>query len=75
MIIRADATIESDNKNSSFFSRSVMDMKLYPGDTIFVPEAFDRRTGYTQFMQGAKDWTTILYQFGIGAAAWKTLRN
>lgn len=75
MIIRADATIESDNKNSSFFSRSVMDMKLYPGDTIFVPEAFDRRTSYTQFMQGAKDWTTILYQFGIGAAAWKTLKN
>lgn len=75
MVIRADASIDSDNKNSGFFSKSVMDMKLYPGDTIFVPEAFDRRTSYTQFMQGAKDWTTILYQFGIGAAAWKTLKN
>jgi protein involved in polysaccharide export with SLBB domain len=75
MVIRADASIDSDNKSSSYFSKSVMDMKLYPGDTIFVPEAFDRRTAYTQFMQGAKDWTTILYQFGIGAAAWKTLKN
>jgi hypothetical protein len=35
----------------------------------------DRRTAYTQFIQGAKDWTTILYQFGIGAAAFRTLRN
>lgn len=75
MVIRADGSIDSDNKNSGFFSKSVMDMKLYAGDTIFVPEAFDRRTSYTQFMQGAKDWTTILYQFGIGAAAWKTLKN
>lgn len=75
MIIRADATIESDIKNTSFFNKSVMNMKLYPGDTIFVPETFDRRSSYTQFMQGAKDWTTILYQFGIGAAAWKTLKN
>lgn len=75
IVIRADGSIDSENKSSSFFSKRVMDMKLYPGDTIFVPEAFDRRTPYTQFMQGAKDWTTILYQFGIGAAAWKTLKN
>jgi len=35
----------------------------------------DRRTTYTQFMEGAKDWTTLLYQFGLGAAALKTIRN
>ena len=75
MVIRADASIESNFKNSGLFGQNVLDSTLYPGDTIFVPELFDRRTSYTQFMQGAKDWTTILYQFALGAAAWKTLKN
>ena len=48
---------------------------VYPGDSIFVPEKIDRRTGYVQFMQGAKDWTQLIYQFGLGAAAYKTLKN
>jgi hypothetical protein len=52
-----------------------MATRLQPGDSIFIPEVLDRRTAYTQFIQGAKDWTTILYQFGIGAAAFRTLRN
>ncbi len=75
LIIRADGSIDSDAKGMGFFDSKVLDMSLYPGDYIFVPEVLDRRTPYTQFISGAKDWTTILYQFGIGAAAWKTLRN
>ncbi len=75
MVIRADASIESNFKNAGMFGQNVLDSTLYPGDTIFVPELFDRRTAYTQFIQGAKDWTTILYQFALGAAAWKTLKN
>ena len=75
MVIRADASIESNFKNSGLFGQNVLDSTLYPGDTIFVPELFDRRTAYTQFMQGAKDWTTIMYQFALGTAAWKTLKN
>lgn len=35
-----------------------------PGDTVFVPEEMDKST----FVQSAKDWTQILYQFGIGIA-------
>ena len=42
-----------------------------PGDTIFVPEELNKTT----FLQEAKDWTQILYQFGIGAAALKTIKN
>jgi protein involved in polysaccharide export with SLBB domain len=42
-----------------------------PGDTVFVPEELSKTT----FMQEAKDWATILAQFGLGAAAIKTLRN
>ncbi len=52
-----------------------MKTRVYPGDTVFVPELIDRRTPYTQFIQGAKDWTQLLYQFGLGAVAIKTLRN
>ena len=50
-----------------------MSAALQPGDAIFVPEEVDKRTGYTRFIEGAKDWTQLLYQFGIGAAAWKSL--
>ena len=49
--------------------------KIKPGDTLFVPSILDRRTVMSMFVQGAKDWTTILYQFAIGAAAFKTLKN
>jgi protein involved in polysaccharide export with SLBB domain len=75
MVIRADGSIESNFKNSGMFGQNILSATLHPGDTIFVPELFDRRTPYTQFMQGAKDWTTLLYQFALGAAAWKTLKN
>jgi SLBB domain len=78
MIIRADGSVEADlSTSNSWFGRgsTVLSRTLYPGDTLFVPEKVDRRTGYSKFIQGAKDWTAILYQFGIGAAALKTLRQ
>jgi hypothetical protein len=52
-----------------------MGLRLNPGDSVFVPEVLDRRSAYVQFIDGAKDWTQILYQMGLGAAAIKTLRN
>ena len=39
-------------------------VRAEPGDTVFVPEEMDKTT----FVQAAKDWTQILYQFGIGIA-------
>lgn len=39
-----------------------------PGDTMFVPEEMDKTT----LVQSAKDWTQILYQFGIGLAGIKS---
>jgi hypothetical protein len=78
MIIRADGSVETDHSvNRSWFSRgsTVLTRPLGPGDTLFVPEKIDRRTGYTKFIQGAKDWTSILYQFGLGVAAVKILRQ
>lgn len=77
LIIRADGSVESNPAVRSWVSAggSFMARKLQPGDSVFVPEKVDRRTAYTRFIQGAKDWTAILYQFGLGAAGLKTLRN
>ena len=75
LLIRADGSVEGSARRSSFWSSGVLDEKLNPGDSIFVPGLIDRRTTYTRFIEGAKDWTTLLYQFGLGAAALKTIRN
>lgn len=75
MVIRADGTVESNSQRFSLWSSGAMSKKLNPGDSVFVPGVIDRRSAYTQFIQGAKDWTAILYQFGLGAAALKTLRS
>jgi protein involved in polysaccharide export with SLBB domain len=44
-------------------------VNLMPGATIVVPQKLDT----TSFTKHLKDWTTILYQFGLGAAALKVL--
>ena len=76
MVLRADGSVESDaGRWLSNLTGGVKAKPLYPGDAIFVPEKLDRRTGYVQFMTAAKDWTQLIYQMGIGAAAIKTLRQ
>ena len=78
MIIRADGSVDSDAQRANDFFKfgpGLRDHKLYPGDAIFIPEKLDRETAYTKFIRGAKDWTAIFYQFGLGAAGIKTLRQ
>lgn len=78
LLIRADGTVQSNKAGRSWLglgNANFMTSVLNPGDTVFIPEVLDRRSAYTQFIQGAKDWTTLLYQFGLGAAALKTIRN
>ena len=77
IILRADGSAESSPKGiirKNLWGASVLDKKLYPGDSVLVPEVIDRRTPYTAFIQGAKDWTQLIYQMGLGAVAFKTLR-
>lgn len=72
-VVRANGTVVSNAQSSGWFglSSSLGSLAAQPGDTIFVPEQMDRTT----FLQVAKDWTQILYQFGLGAAALKTIRQ
>lgn len=72
-VLRANGSVISARQsNSGWFGRSALaDVAALPGDTVFVPEEMNKTT----FIQEAKDWTQILYQFGLGAAALKTLKN
>ncbi len=77
-LIRADGSVLANPARLSTFGwgqRSFLKLPLNPGDSVFVPEVVDRRTAYTQFIDGAKDWTQLLFQLGLGAAAVKTLRD
>jgi len=75
-VLRADGSIVARGVGGGFFSWGdrVLDLVLQPGDTIVVPEKIDRETRYTAFMRGLKDWTQVIYQLGLGAAAIKVLR-
>lgn len=73
-VLRANGSVVSARQSSSGWlsTRSgVALLPAMPGDTVFVPEELNKTT----FAQEAKDWAQILYQFGIGAAAFKTLKN
>ena len=74
-VLRADGTVQGGT-NPGLFSgmfSSNRSLTLMPGDMVVVPEKADRETAYSSFVRGAKDWTAILAQFGLGAAAFRSL--
>ena len=71
-VINADGTVLHASSAGRF--GNIGNMELMPGATVVLPEHINRETFWTQFVRGLKDWTQILYQFGISAAAFKTLR-
>lgn len=73
-VLRVDGTVVSGDSQGWFFGK-IGGVEVMPGDTIVVPEKFDRQTAWTKFTQGAREWTQILANFGLGAAAIKTLRD
>jgi polysaccharide export outer membrane protein len=67
-LIRADGTAKSGR---GVWFTGLGGSVVNPGDTIVVPETIER----TSWRQSLKDWTTIFYQFGLGAAGLKVLQN
>ena len=66
-VIRANGSVVSNLQTKGWLSTrsgEFVGTTAQPGDTIFVPEEINKTT----FVQGAKDWTQILYQFGLGIA-------
>jgi protein involved in polysaccharide export with SLBB domain len=68
-VVRADGTAQS-GRNTGWFS-GLGGAALNPGDTVVVPEKIVRGS----FMQDLKEWTAIFYQFGLGAAGLKVLKD
>jgi protein involved in polysaccharide export with SLBB domain len=73
-VLRANGTVVSNLQVKTWgggLSNRFEQMPALPGDTLFVPEEIDKTT----WVQYAKDWTQILYQFALGVAAFVTLTN
>ena len=66
-VIRADGSVvgRSSMKNQGAWSKSFDDLRLYPGDTLVVPEKTLRPTAVRNFM----DWSQVFAQLALGAAA------
>ncbi len=72
-VLRADGSVLS-RSGRSWFS-SFEGAKIMPGDTLVVPPKVDRESTYNFVIRGLRDWSQILSNFGLAAAAIKTLRN
>lgn len=70
-VLRANGSVVSSPQGRGWFSsrRDLSALPAEPGDTIFVPEEINKTT----FVQDVKDWTQILYQFGLGLAGFKAV--
>ena len=68
-VIRADGTVISRHQRTGLWRNSFLDLELNPGDTIVVPEELDR----VSILRQLRDWTQIISQFALGAAAVKVL--
>lgn len=65
-VIRANGSVVSGRQQRGWFGGGGVDkVPAEPGDTIFVPDEVNRTT----WMQDLKDWSQIIYQLGLGAAA------
>lgn len=64
-LVRANGNVVSGRQvDSGWLSRpgGIERLRAEPGDTIFVPEEMDKTT----FLQSVKDWTQVIFQFGLG---------
>jgi protein involved in polysaccharide export with SLBB domain len=69
-VIRADGSVISRRQTGGWFG-AFEEEQLTPGDAIIVPEDLEK----WRFTKALKDWTQILYQFALGVAGLKVLRD
>jgi len=73
-VMRVDGTVVAADSDSWLFGK-IGGLEIMPGDAIVVPEKLDKTTAWSNFTKGAREWTQILANLGLGAAAVKTLRE
>jgi protein involved in polysaccharide export with SLBB domain len=73
-VMRADGSVVSGESKGWFFG-SIGGLGVMPGDSVVIPQKFDRESRWTAFTRNTREWAQIFANFGLGAAAIKTLRN
>lgn len=73
-VMRADGSVVSGESKGWFFG-SIGGLEVMPGDSVVIPQKFDRESRWTAFTRNTREWAQIFANFGLGAAAIKTLRN
>ncbi|QOY96762.1 SLBB domain-containing protein [Massilia sp. UMI-21] len=73
-VMRADGSVVSRESGMWMFG-GIGGLEVMPGDSLVIPEKFDRETKWTKFVKGTREWAQIFANFGLGAAAIKTLRD
>ncbi len=68
-VVRANGAVVSKDAASGFWSGGFVSMVLMPGDAVVVPEQLNPGAALRNF----KDWSQILFNFGLAAAAVKVL--
>jgi polysaccharide biosynthesis/export protein len=76
-ILRADGTVSHAADSRSFlgFGNGLQSEALYPGDAVIVPNQLDFETWGRALVRNLKDWSQILANFGLSAAAINSLKN
>jgi polysaccharide biosynthesis/export protein len=69
-VYRANGTVISKQATSRMWTGGFDTMHLMPGDTVVVPEQVNKGA----FLRGFKDWSQILSNFGLAAAAINVLK-
>lgn len=69
-LVRANGDVVSARQTAGWLNRAgdLRRVPAEPGDTVFVPEEMNKTT----FAQSAKEWTQILFQFGLGIGGIKS---
>jgi protein involved in polysaccharide export with SLBB domain len=72
-VVRANGTVRSSLQEGGFmrYGNQIGSLAVDPGDTIFVPEELNK----SDWLKISKDWTQILYQFGLGIAGIRSAIN
>ncbi len=73
-VLRADGSVVSRDNGSWMFG-GIGGLEVMPGDSVVIPEKLDKETAWTKFTKGTREWAQIFANFGLGAAAIKTLRD
>jgi polysaccharide biosynthesis/export protein len=68
-VIRANGSVVSPDGNG-WWSGGIDSVELMPGDTIVVPQNLSR----IGFLRGLRDWTQVISQLALGAAAVRILQ-